>query len=92
MIEIVFDQDARQASAYDSTKQVGYCVFTEDRNTWNITHTIVVESYQGHGLARKLVECILQEAKRQGKTVIASCSYAKKVLDEKTNVSLDFEV
>ena len=81
MIEIVFDQDARQASAYDSAKQVGYCVFTEDHNTWNITHTIVVESYQGHGLARKLVECIIESAKKCNKKLVADCSYAKIVLE-----------
>ena len=45
-------------------------------------HTIVNSKYQGQGIARKLVESIIDNAKEAKIKVIADCSYAKKVLDE----------
>ncbi len=47
-----------------------------------ITHTIVSPSLQGQGIARKLVEKVLQMAKVKGYKVQASCSYAKHYLEK----------
>ena len=77
MIEIKFENNA--SVAYDDNKKVGECNFVETNNVWNITHTAVNSSYQGQGIARKLVECIIENA--EGKTLISDCSYAKKILD-----------
>ncbi len=56
-----------------------------DENTIEITHTIVSPSLQGQGIARKLVEKVLEIAKEKGYKVTASCSYAKHYL-EKNNL------
>ena len=50
-----------------------------------ITHTIVSPSLQGQGIAKKLVEMVLEIAKEKGYKVTASCSYAKRYL-EKNNL------
>ena len=50
-----------------------------------ITHTIVSPSLQGQGIAKKLVEKVLEIAKEKGYKVTASCSYAKRYL-EKNNL------
>lgn len=50
-----------------------------------ITHTIVSPSLQGQGIAKKLVEMVLEIAKEKGYKVTASCSYAKHYL-EKNNL------
>lgn len=50
-----------------------------------ITHTIVSPSLQGQGIAKKLVEKVLEIAKEKGYKVTASCSYAKHYL-EKNNL------
>lgn len=47
-----------------------------------ITHTIVSPSLQGQGIARKLVEKVLEIAKEKGYRVTASCSYAKHYLEK----------
>ena len=52
------------------------------KNIWNIVHTVVNSKYQGQGIARKLVNCVIENALKENKEVIADCSYAKKVLDE----------
>lgn len=82
MIEIVFEKKSNKAVAYDNTIQVGECDFLETEEYWNITHTEVDNHYQGQGIARKLVECIIENAKKENIRLIAECSYAKKVLEK----------
>ena len=47
-----------------------------------ITHTIVSPSLQGQGIARKLVDKVLEIAKEKGYRVPASCSYAGHYLEK----------
>ena len=82
MIEIIFEKENNRAVAYDNTIQVGECDFLENQDYWNITHTEVNGNYQGQGIARKLVECIIENAKKKNKELIAECSYAKKILEK----------
>ena len=82
MIEIIFEKEKNRAVAYDNTIQVGECDFLETQDYWNITHTEVNNNYQGQGVARKLVECIIENAKKENKKLIAACSYAKKILEK----------
>ena len=57
-------------------------ILLEEKNIWNIIHTEVKASYQGQGIAKKLVLEVLESAKKEGKKVIADCSYAKKILEK----------
>ena len=81
MIEIVFKIKENRAVAYDNNKEIGECTFLENENTWNIVHTGVDGFYQGQGIARKLVNCITENAKKENKNLVADCSYAKIVLE-----------
>ena len=83
MIEIVFRDN--HAVALDKNTQVGECEFIEKEDTWNIIRTVVDDMYKGRGIARKLVERVILEASKSNKKVIATCSYAQKILDEKYN-------
>ena len=80
MINIKFEEN--KSIAYDDSKQIGECNFIEKEDVWNIIHTEVDNKYQGKGVARKLVECIIENAKTQNKKIIADCSYAKRILDK----------
>ena len=82
MIEIKFNEEKKQSIAYDNDKQIGECDYIETDEGWNIIHTQVDNSYQGQGIARKLVENIIENAKEQNKNVIADCSYAKKLIEK----------
>ena len=79
MIKIKFEEN--KSVAYDENKKIGECDFIEENNTWNIIHTEVDNTYQGQGIAKKLVECVIENAKKQNKNIIADCSYAKRVLE-----------
>ena len=40
------------------------------------------KEYQGQGIAEKLVENVMENAKRLNKSIEATCSYAKKVIEK----------
>ena len=82
MIEIKFDKEKNQSVAYDENIKIGQCNYIEEEENWNIVHTEVSNLYQGQGIARKLVENIIENAKKYNKKLIADCSYAKKVIDK----------
>lgn len=82
MIKIVFREKEKRAIAYDSDKQIGECDFEEIDNTWNITHTEVDSAYQGQGIAKRLVESVIQNAKTLNKNLEATCSYAKRLIEK----------
>lgn len=83
MVNIIFEQN--KSVAYDGTKKIGECDFIENDNTWNIVHTEVSSGYQGQGIARKLVECVIENAKKSNKKIIADCSYAKRIIEKRNN-------
>jgi len=83
MIEIKFNKEQKQSVAFDENKKIGQCDYIEENGRWNIIHTEVDNLYQGQGIARKLVECIIQNAEKNNKNLIADCSYAKKVIENK---------
>ena len=82
MIEIKFIKKENRAVGYDKENEIGQCQFIEKAETWNIIHTEVDSKYQGQGIARKLVECIIENSKKYSKNLIAECSYAKKVIEK----------
>ena len=82
MVEITFEKDKNRSVAFDNNTIIGECDFVIQKNIWNIVHTVVNSKYQGQGIARKLVNCVIENALKENKEVIADCSYAKKVLDE----------
>lgn len=82
MIKIEFDKEENRVVAYDDMTIIGECVFLESDDTWNIIHTGVDKNYQGQGIARKLVNCVIENSKKYKKNIIAECSYAKKIIDK----------
>ena len=86
MIKIIFNKSENRAIAYDNNIEIGECVFVETKDCWNIVHTEVDKLYQGQGIALKLVQNIIQNAKKFDKRIIAECSYARKVLEQKKSI------
>lgn len=42
---------------------------------WVMSHTVVPREWEGRGIAGSLVGAALEEARRQGVTIIPTCSY-----------------
>ena len=81
-MKIVFEELNNRAVVFDNQTIIGECDYIIQGDIWNIVHTIVDSKYQGQGIARKLVECVIENAKKENKQVIADCSYAKKILEK----------
>lgn len=81
-IEVKMDTENHRSAAYDGDKEIGECEYSADENGWCIYHTGVRDSYEGKGIARRLVYKVLEASERAGATLTATCSYAVKVLGE----------
>jgi len=80
-IRIEFDQSRKGAFAFDGEAVIGECEYViDEEGVWEIVHTGVREAYGGQGIAKKLVLCLITEARRQGVKIRPICSYAKKVM------------
>ncbi len=81
-ISIVFEKDLKRSAAYIDNNLIGECEFDVNNSNWVITHTGVRESYEGQGIAKKLVKCVIEEARKNQVKIIPLCSYAKKLMTE----------
>jgi predicted GNAT family acetyltransferase len=68
----------------DGDKIIGECEYQVTEKGWNIYHTGVRPEYGGKGIAKRLVYKVLEEAERSCAGTMASCSYARKILDEES--------
>lgn len=79
-LRIEFDEENNRSLAFVDGKQAGECQFEIKDGKWHITHTLVRPEYGGRGIARKLVEKLVEKARRKGVRIVPICSYAKKML------------
>ena len=71
----------------DDGIRAGYLSYSiVDSSTIDLEHTKVFPEFEGNGLGRRLVTAAMEYAERNGLETIASCSYAKHVLDEKKGI------
>ena len=75
-------EDSRIYSLDNNKKVIAEITFYESENgIFIIDHTFVDESLRGQGIAGKLVEMAVEEIEKRGGNVEATCSYAKKWLE-----------
>ena len=61
MVEVLIENNRSIAKAGE--KIIGECYYTVNDDIWSFDHTFVYPSYGGQGIAKRLVECALEEAK-----------------------------
>jgi predicted GNAT family acetyltransferase len=59
----------------------GFIDYRERGDVLDLVHTQVEPAYEGQGLASKLAQFALDEARRSGKKVAPSCSYVARWMD-----------
>ena len=82
-MQIRYEAEHCRSAAYDGEKRVGVAEFDAQDGRWSITHTEVDPAYGGQGIARRLIEEIIAEARRTGKKIVPVCSYAEKMMTGK---------
>ena len=81
-IDVKFDSENCRSVAFDVDKQVGECDYEVSKDGWNIYHTEVLPEYEGKGIAKRLVYKLLEESEKNKVGLMATCSYARKVIEE----------
>lgn len=79
-LKIVFDEINNQSLAFVDEQNVGECQYEIKNGSWYIMHTGVRPEFGGRGIARMLVEKVVEEANKRNVKVVPICSYAQKVL------------
>ena len=82
-MQILFEREHSRSAAYDGTQCIGIAEFEDEDGRWLITHTEVDPAYGGQGIARRLIEEIIDEARREGRKIVPVCSYAAKMMQGK---------
>lgn len=73
MIEIKIEEN--RSAAYDGEKFAGECCFEVRGKIWTLNHTFVDPSYGGQGIAKKLLDCVVENARKKGAKINPVCSY-----------------
>ena len=77
---ITHHQDGEQGFflAEENGKRMGYLSYEWDSSTrFAILHTVVEKAYQGHGVAKALVDAAVAFAREKGYTILPVCPYAE---------------
>ena len=65
-MQIIFEPEHFRSAAYDGETRVGVAEFDAQDGRWVITHTEVDPAYGGQGIARRLIEELIEAARRDG--------------------------
>ena len=82
-MQIRYEADHCRSAAYDGERRVGVAEFDVQDGRWVITHTEVDPAYGGQGIARRLIEVLIEAARRDGAKIVPVCSYAEKMMRRK---------
>ncbi len=66
---------------------IAYITYNDINGNMHLTHTIVPDALAGKGLARTLLEAVLEEIKKDGKKAVAKCSYIVKYQEKNPDKS-----
>ena len=63
-VAVVFEEAANRSAAYKEGELIGECEFSVSEQIWIIDHTGVRPAYGGQGIAKRLVEKVIEEARK----------------------------
>lgn len=87
MIKVVYEEQADRAAAYDGEKNIGESTYSKANKLWIINHTFVESEYGGQGIATKLVEKLVEEARARNIKIFPLCPFAKREFQLKSEYS-----
>ena len=81
MEEVKIEFKGNKSVALLWNNEIGVCEFKDSDEGWVIFHTEVNPNYKGQGIAKRLLDAIVNEARNRKIKIIPECSYAKKVMN-----------
>lgn len=85
MIEIKFEVENYRSAAYDGDKLVGMAEFSVANDVWTITHTETDPNYGGQGIGKRLIKCLVLEARASRVKIVPLCSFAAKEFEKNSD-------
>ena len=67
---------------YHINGNIAYIRYDEQAGKMHLTHTVVPDALAGKGLAKTLLEAVLEQIKRDNKKAVAKCSYIERYLEK----------
>lgn len=83
---LIHNQDESKYE-YHIDGHVAYITYDDQDGEMHLTHTIVPTELAGKGLAKTLLEDVLQEIKKADKKAVAQCSYIVKYQEKNPQAS-----
>lgn len=80
-VDIVFEEKGPRSVAYVASEAIGKCEVSVCGALWLITHTEVSPAYGGQGIARRLVDAVVEEARKRHVRIDPLCPYAKRLME-----------
>lgn len=81
MIKIVYEPEENKSAAYDGNKKIGESSFSKSEKLWIIDHTFVEKNYGGQGIAKQLINELVDQARKKNVKIMPLCPFAKKELE-----------
>ncbi len=79
---IKINKDKSRAEAIEDDKIIGLCEYKINDSVIDIYHTEVDRAYGGRGIAKKLLDEVVNLARNENKKIFPTCSYVAKKFDE----------
>ena len=73
--------ERRRFEAYLDDTLVGFLAYAATDERIDLIHTEVFPDYEGHGIAAALTRFALDDARRRGLGVVATCPYVRHYLE-----------
>lgn len=79
---IRINKEKSRAEAIEDDKIIGLCEYKINDDVIDIYHTEVDKAYGGKGIAKKLLDEVVNLARNENKKIFPACSYVAKKFDE----------
>lgn len=87
MDEVSIEFKDNKSVAFIGDNEIGVCEFNVLNGKWIIVHTEVNSNYRGSGIAKKLLDRVVAEARNRNIKIVPKCEYAIKVMVGKNEYS-----
>ena len=87
MEEVKIEFKDNKSVAFIEDSEIGVCEFNVLNGKWIIVHTEVNSNYRGSGIAKKLLDRVVAEARNRNIKIVPKCEYAIKVMVGKNEYS-----
>ncbi|MEJ7635465.1 GNAT family N-acetyltransferase [Aeromicrobium sp.] len=80
--QVTINLDERRFEIKVDGVLAGFTEAIEEGDVVTFPHTVVYERFEGQGLASELVTGALDDVRRRGKKVVATCSYVARFISK----------